>query len=200
MLLTCSVAPNTNIFTMDTVMTGSVLTVHQPGLISITGYIIQKDWTSSLAIECRATDNSIWKISEHAIKSMRLTTFNASQNYVSVYEIWYVKIDAFSLDILSDLSFWGAILVKMWPQVQMKVKKGCFFFFFFFLHADCWKKKSSMITQMYTFVGTHYWGKCTLVLSPHGQSCINLYTLGWERGVQICILMPVFTIKLLLTV
>ena len=42
-LLTCSVAYNTNIFTMDTVMVGSVLTVHKPGLIPNTGYIIQKD-------------------------------------------------------------------------------------------------------------------------------------------------------------
>ena len=48
--------------------------------------------------------------------------------------------------------------------------------------------------------------KCTnlynlQLLSPHGQviqictlgdECTNLYTLDWERGVQICTPMPVF--------
>ena len=60
MLLTCSVAYNTNIFTVTTVVIGSVSAVHQPALISNTGHIIQKDWATSLAIECRATDNSIY--------------------------------------------------------------------------------------------------------------------------------------------
>lgn len=63
-LLTCSVARNTNIVTMGTVIVGNIIAVHQPALIPKTGYIIYENRTSSRA-ECRATSNSIYKMNEH---------------------------------------------------------------------------------------------------------------------------------------
>ena len=50
--LTFSFATNSSIFTVDTVMDGSELAVQKSGFISNTGYIIQKDWTISLAKVC----------------------------------------------------------------------------------------------------------------------------------------------------
>ena len=61
--LTCSVARNTNIVTMGTVIVGNIIAVHQPALIPKTGYIIYENRTSSRA-ECRATSNSIYKMNE----------------------------------------------------------------------------------------------------------------------------------------
>ena len=58
----------------------------------------------------------------------------------------------------------------------------------------------------------HDQASVTSLLSPHGQvvqvctlgvECTNLYTIDWERGVQICTPMPVFsqiTMELLQTV